>query len=373
MTILIYDWDFCHYQHVPPNLECAKLAAYFKEKKHITVFKDKFEPEHYTQSYFRKDYEDGIYDKKILKDNVFYGGRAFSDKYIQFSKEIEHIKPDFTIYEKYMNYFSNKKDDIDSFKTCLNATHLRLTLDDKKIEPFPFERLDKRHKSIFFHDYNLECYPEIADILKDICNYELGMKTYRFGNKFPINVYNYSDLKKWLSMPAIDNFFFIQYNGIFSDEEIIDLVHNYAYHLKQIIYNFSYNYNSQYDFLSDGIIEVFRHILFLRRNKRKMLLNIDTDFFKDTNLLNLLYLFNAFLNNKLTNYNRFNEGTLFGYCHNRTSEEYCFKRKRIIVTKEDVINSFQYTRERNYELFKLFYEVPAVCDIGGKLVNELHL
>lgn len=97
-VVLIYDWDYFHYPGVIPNLECAKLAAYEKKKRNVTVFHDVFEPERYTKTYFRKEYDDGIYDKKILLPSVEYGGRAFSGKYLPFSDEMEFIEPDFEIY-----------------------------------------------------------------------------------------------------------------------------------------------------------------------------------------------------------------------------------------------------------------------------------
>jgi len=65
-TVLIYDADYFHYPGVIPNLECAKLAAYEKKKRNIAVFNNLFEPERYTKSYFRKEYNDGLYDQKIL-------------------------------------------------------------------------------------------------------------------------------------------------------------------------------------------------------------------------------------------------------------------------------------------------------------------
>lgn len=100
-TILVYDWDFFHYSSVIPNLECAKYAAYQKRKKEIVVFNNDLNPERYSSVFFRKEYDDGIYSDLILKPNVFYGGRAFSDIYIPFNEEMEHIEPDFSIYDKY--------------------------------------------------------------------------------------------------------------------------------------------------------------------------------------------------------------------------------------------------------------------------------
>ena len=62
------------------------------------VFNNELNPERYTSVFFRKEYDDGIYDKLILQPNVSYGGRAFSDIYYPFDPEIESIEPDFSIY-----------------------------------------------------------------------------------------------------------------------------------------------------------------------------------------------------------------------------------------------------------------------------------
>lgn len=78
MTILVYDWDFFHYPSVIPNLECAKYAAWRKKKRDIVTFNNNLDPSMYTKVFFRKEYEDGIYDEIILNPKVEYGGRAFS-------------------------------------------------------------------------------------------------------------------------------------------------------------------------------------------------------------------------------------------------------------------------------------------------------
>ena len=99
-VILVYDWDYFHYPSVIPNLECAKYAAWRKSKRDIVVFSPEFEPAQYTSIFFRKEYDDGIYDNKILRPNVEYGGRAFSEQYKPYSLEMEHIIPEFDISKK---------------------------------------------------------------------------------------------------------------------------------------------------------------------------------------------------------------------------------------------------------------------------------
>ena len=99
------------------------------------------EPTRYTKVFLRKEYDDGIFDKRLLNDNVDYGGRAFSAKYRPFDLEIERILPDFTIYDKYRDLYGTLKNDKRDINAILNATHVRLSLDEKTLEPFPFDRL----------------------------------------------------------------------------------------------------------------------------------------------------------------------------------------------------------------------------------------
>ena len=108
-TILIFDADFFRYENVIPNLECAKYAAWRKKKRDIVVASPSFEPTMYTNVFYRKEYDDGQFDKRILRENVEYGGRAFSETYKPFSMEMEKIEPDFSIYDKYRFMYSDKK------------------------------------------------------------------------------------------------------------------------------------------------------------------------------------------------------------------------------------------------------------------------
>ena len=91
-----------------PNLECAKYAAWRKKKRDIVVSAPVLEPTMYTKTFVRKDYDDGLFDKKLLLPNVEYGGRAFSEKYKPFDLEIERIEPDFSIYEKYKQMYGSR-------------------------------------------------------------------------------------------------------------------------------------------------------------------------------------------------------------------------------------------------------------------------
>ena len=62
------------------------------------------------------------------------------------------------------------------------------------ISSFPYERLQPRHPSVIFHDYDIGQVPGAHELLLDISKMRPSGLPYRIGNKYPINVYNYEDL-----------------------------------------------------------------------------------------------------------------------------------------------------------------------------------
>ena len=370
-VILVYDWDYFHYPSVIPNLECAKYAAWRKKKKDIVVFGPNFEPGQYTSVFFRKEYDDGIYDNRILRSNVEYGGRAFSEQYKPFNLEMEQILPDFEIYKKYKEQYGTVKERREEIRTILNATHVRLSLDGKTLEPFPYERLQPYHPSVILHDYDLSSVPGAFELLEDVSRRRPSGLPYRIGNKYPINVYNFDELMKWLKLPPMGTVFYLQYNGMFTNDELVALCEKPILGLRQMVYNFTYGCSDENYFLEHNLGEFYKQLLFLRRHNTKILLNISNEFFKTPELLNLMKLFNCY-------YGR-------SYCehilpHRETLYSWCASRKRAYlevmpwshfsVSLQEIRNSFQYMRKNNYEVFDMFYSMPNVILQGGKLVNE---
>lgn len=370
-TVLVYDWDFFHYSHVIPNLECAKLAAYRKYKRDITVFSPNLEPERYTKTYFRKEYNDGIYTQEIQKPTVEYGGRAFSNVYKPFELECEKITPDFSIYERYASYYSSTKNDMEQFKSILTATHQRLSLDGKHLDSFPFDRLQTRYPCVILHDYDIASIENSFDLISEICAARPKGRPYGIGNKYPIQIYNYQDLKKWLNITPMANLFFLQYNGALTDEEIIDLINIESTATKQVLYNFTYNCANETEFMIKVLPQIYKQALFLRRNNKKILLNIDNGFFKTKELLNLMKLINCYYGKTILNTFTPNKQTLYAYCRSKKVaymevSPYC----KLTITKNEMRESFQYIREHNYEVFDMFYSIPSIIEKGGKLINE---
>ena len=370
-TILVYDWDFFHYPSVIPNLECAKYSAWRKRHKDIVVFNNNLEPSMYTKTFFRKEYDDGIYDNAIINSSVEYGGRAFSNIYRPFDLEMEHIVPDFEIYQKYKLLYGNGKKKQEELKTILYATHVRLSLDGQTLEPFPYDRLRPYHPSIILHDYDLAAIPEAFELLQDVSSRRPSGLPYRIGNKYPINIYNFEELRKWFKLAPMGTCFYLQYNGCFKDEELIELCEKPIMGMRQMIYNFTYGCSDENDFIERVLPQFYKQMLFLRSHKLKILLNIDNEFFKTPELLNLIKLISCYYGKTNLDYVMPHKQTLYGYCS--------WKRRpyieilpwiKVSVTLEQMRESFQYMRKANYEVFDMFYSIPNVIAVGGKLVNE---
>ena len=366
---LVYDYDYFHYPGVIPNLECAKLAAYLKKKRNVTVFHHKFEPERYTTAYFRKEYDDGIYNTDILKLNVIYGGRAFSQTYRALLQEAELIEPDFEIYRRYTSYYGDTKKDAQQIKTLLTATHFRLSLDGQTMLSFPYERLRPRHPCVILHDYDLAAISNSYDMVYDIMTARPRGLMYHIGNKYPINVYTFEDLKKWLNIYPMGNCFYLQYNGLLTDEQLIELLEDASMSLRQTIYNFTYKCQSEDDFVINVLPQIYKQALFLRKYKTKILLNIDEDFFQTPALLNLMKLINCWYGKTfIEDLPKPGGRTLYGYCSSsKVAYIEPFPWQHLTVTKEQMRESFQYIREHNYDVFEKFYSAPGVILNGGKL------
>ena len=141
--------------------------------------------------------------------------------------------------------------------------------------------------------------------------------------------------------------------------------------MRQMIYNFTYGCSDENDFIKRVLPNFYKQMLFLRSRKIKILLNIDTEFFKTPELLNLIKLINCYYGKTNLDYVIPSRQTLYGYCS--------WKRRpyievlpwiKVSVTLEQMRASFQYIRKMNYEVFDMFYSIPNVIPVGGKLVNE---
>ena len=378
MSIGCYDADIQKYIHVPFNLELMKLSSYYKKKGQIVSLAPCFTPERYTKFFYRKDYQDGDFNKRIFSEkNVIWGGQAFSgDKYIPLDLAIEEQKPDIYLYSSKKDFFGNNLKYQNMFKILENGTHLRLSLDNNSIwDNYHKQISQKKITNLFVYDFNLNSIKGAYELLDDLTQEKLITRRISIGNKFPIQVDNEEDLLKWCSLQPSQNFFSIQYNGIMSDNTLNNFIllckDNTLSAARQLDYVVTANCNDKQDFIDNKLVDIFLQICFLRMNGIKISLKYEDGFFLDNNYEKFLELLNCYLSGFI----RFNQekrdkmikfDTLYSFCH--SFSEFRRYKERIIFTKEEAREIFNFIAENNYKLFRLFYECSDVRLENGRLI-----
>ena len=106
MNIAIIDADLIgRAKHRFPNLACMKLSAYYKSQGHNVHLATDYNIDDYDKVFISKVFTDTYVDETILqRDNVEYGGTGFFyDKAPKLPEEVEHIKPDYHLYDEWVN------------------------------------------------------------------------------------------------------------------------------------------------------------------------------------------------------------------------------------------------------------------------------
>ena len=107
MNIAIIDADLIgRAKHRFPNLACMKLSAYHKSQGHnVRLVTDYNNLDSYDKIFISKVFTDTHVDEAILAlPNVEYGGTGFFyDKAPKLPDEIEHIMPDYHLYDEWVN------------------------------------------------------------------------------------------------------------------------------------------------------------------------------------------------------------------------------------------------------------------------------
>jgi len=107
MNIAIIDADLIYRaKHRFPNLACMKLSAYYKSQGHSVHLKLDYESmDQYDKVFISKVFTDTLVPDGILDlPNVEYGGTGFFyDKAPKLPEEIEHIKPDYHLYDDWVS------------------------------------------------------------------------------------------------------------------------------------------------------------------------------------------------------------------------------------------------------------------------------
>ena len=379
MSVGCYDADMQKYLHVPYNLELMKLSTYYKRKGEIVSLAPVFKPQRYTKFIYRKDFFDNDFRQEIFTTpNVEWGGQAFSgDRYIPLDEKIEQLKPDVYLYSNMKAIFGNQAQYEKAFKVMENANHFRLSLDGHTIwDKFEKQLTQEKPRTLFVHDFDLNKIEGSFEILRDMAS-EIAVisRTAAIGNKFPIQVNNREDLLKWSSLQPAAYFFSLQYNGVMEHnllKDFIDISRGTSIP-RQLDYVVTGGCSSENEFLEKYLREIYLQICFLRREKVKISLKYEDGFFSDSRWERLLQLFNCYLNgflyfSKERQDRSIDYDTLYSLC--RTFKEVKRYPKKHIFNLEEARELFTFVAEKDYELFRMFYECSNVRLENGRLIPE---
>ena len=376
-TISVYDYDYFNYEHVIPNLECAKLITYFRKHRDVAILTPILNPSKYTKCYIRKEYDDGIYLHDFFLPNCEYGGKAFNPElYVPLPPEIENTIPNMSIYEQYADRFGKTKTDMAQLKRLLNCAHIRLSTDSVNLNSI--EQLKKNFNNktsgIILHDYDISKL-DIYDTLTELQNqryfkFRDEIKPIPIGNKYPIKLYNKNDFYKWIKLVAIPNAFFMEYCGLMEDRLLYNVCYDNKRIAKQLYYNITHGCKTEEEFIA-RLPQIYLQALFLKRQDIKMLLIYNEQFLKTKELQDLIDLFNYMIHFKWQDNFKPQTQTLAELC--KGFKKLQFKTWAFYTIKldiQDIRNSFNFIRAKNYELFKMFYNIDAVHFEGGKFVDD---
>lgn len=359
MSIGLYDMDMSTYTLVPPNLEIMKLSTYYKRKGEIVVLAPTFSPERNTRFILRKDYDDGNYPKGITE--VEYGGLAFTKNvYVPLAPEIEMCPPDPHIYDRMGPVFEMMAPQRRKiYKDIFNAEHLRLSLDGKKI--WPLYRKQFRclvgARSVIYHDPNLGCVEGAFEEVKRTL--ELAKTTsipVRLGTKFPIQVTNGEDLLNWSGLPTNSVFYGLRFNGIIDNESFMLYAKSFKERAvyTQMQYNVTHGWSSEDDFVTYGLPQILRQIIFSRIYRACFSLIYDDGFFVDKMWVEVIKMLDMYIRSGVEQPINIDLGndTVFNFASVLVDKPRFYK----VLTTQQAREIFTFVREKQPGLFKDFYE-----------------
>ena len=194
MNIAIIDADLIYRKkHRFPNLACMKLSAYHKAQGHDVQLKlDYKNLDQYDKVFISKVFTDTLaviddeecgFDNIINLPNVEYGGTGFFyDKAPKLPPEIEHIKPDYHLYDKWVTKKiadGGKRKDFTYYldysigfltRGCFRQCFFCVNKNYKKCEMHSpvLEFMDEKRPKLCFLDDNFFACPHWKDIIAEV-------------------------------------------------------------------------------------------------------------------------------------------------------------------------------------------------------------
>ena len=373
MSIGFYDEDLFRYAPQLFNLEAMKLSSYFKSKRQVVSLSPFFKPELYTQFYYIKDFNDNNYKSTLAYNNIKNYGLAFSNnKHVILPKEIEERQPDTYLYLNSKNLFGEVHKDL--YNSFMNSHHLRLSLDGEHL----WKNFDKQinfnigNSRYIIHDYDIGKIKELNDAIEWITKKsKKNIMTASYSLKFPLKIYDYDTLVKWIERRTGSEFL-LQINFLLTDEQVVDLIER----IEKIVfyskmrYNITYGCKDEDDFYINRLPKIYNQILYFCMQRKKISLEYDDNFFVHQESFILIDLLRTFINYRvlsLKEYEYNNTCTFYYYCKTLKYMDDIHLKLR---STEEARKMFQFVYEKNYEVFRRFYESIEVELRGGVLVDK---
>lgn len=186
MNIAIIDADLIYRaKHRFPNLASMKLSAYYKSQGHNVCLKTDYNNlDQYDRVFISKVFTDTLVPAEVLMlSNVEYGGTGFFyDKAPKLSEEIEHIKPDYHLYDEWVTEklaSGGKRKDFVYYldysigfltRGCFRGCSFCVNQNYKKCEPHSpvLEFMDESRPKLCFLDDNFFACPKWKELIADV-------------------------------------------------------------------------------------------------------------------------------------------------------------------------------------------------------------
>jgi len=337
-SVGLLDWDLIRWQQPTVfNLELMKLSTHLKGQRMITKMLDRYDDSRYSKIIVRKDYEDDDYPSDIFNNpKTESGGLVFTNGlYTPMAPEIESCLPDKSIYTNMARFYSCDEISKCNYKSMMSGAHIRLNNDDWERQFIEQRAENIRLRTLLIHDQQLEKSSHFQDVVNFFLDkVPMGV----VGWKFPISIHNESEFAFCGTVPKVRGMSDLKFHYLPSDESLYEAVEAG----KRIRGEYLL---SAEDILSNSN-QIFLQIVFLGGRISRILLNpieeksISSEWENVIKLMNGYSSFIEFYQTPLTMYN------------------YAARFSKWL--KVDLINTFNFLRENDYPLFKLFYECSAV-------------
>lgn len=300
MNIAIIDADLIYrIKHRFPNLASMKLSAYYKTQGHNVRLKTDYDNlDQYDHVFISKVFTDTLVPNEILElPNVEYGGTGFFyDKAPKLPDEIEHIMPDYHLYDEWINEKLNEgaKEDEDEedrlariakrrkdfvyyldysigFLTrgCFRQCEFCVNKNYKKCEPHShiLEFMDESRPKLCFLDDNFFACPKWKELITEV---KSTGKRFQFKQGLDERLLTDEKIHELMSWPYDGDYIFAFDN--IEDKDLIvsklrrirDLYPATKKHFKfYVLCGFDRNGKWDEDFWKQDIIDTFERIKIL--------------------------------------------------------------------------------------------------------------